>query len=567
MDFQTSQNNFDYNHPLRPPSVVMKLDRLGSFHQTRLSFARRLIDDLKCQNCKIDIHKWNIDYNGIGSAIIKIALKNETLSLVIFCHSISDEERTDRVIAEKWDMTFSLFRGIPNKNELNQLSKNLKIQESGRHNSKQLTLSRANKSQRIFEKVLNDLSVGKQPSKKLINEVGYLIRTTAVYGNGKFGIGDFSNNDGSNFLEKPFQAEMLTVYLVRYFSIKLINFLAKKKGGKKSVTLSKHLTKHLGVGNATGLGMAPFLVNHQELIHQWIYNREKALSRVFSIKRLDKKTQNKIIDYIHQAFKYSSQWKVDDKLQSKKIEELNLDLKKILQNENLTKLLNFSYPIKKFFDFFKDDITLETQEILNSIFIEPFPELLEDLVNNMGVEEKKSVLIGYTVNDVLEIIKNNFNWALKIDTTKPEENYCFWYTSQTKLEPRLGITKKDTGIEKQLPFDIAHQIKQAVNILNKLPSNMTAAEVMINQPELRNIIKRIIINKSMPYSEIQNNLIGKNMKPIDILRCKLSFFGASKFDPKSNLWTRITLFQGAPLPNELWKTNVNDWLFPNLSNV
>ncbi len=567
MDFHTSQNKLDYNHPLRPPSEVMKLDRLGSFHQTRLSFARRLIDDLKYQKCKIEIDQWNIDFNGIGNAIIKIALKNETLSLVIFCHSISDEERTDRVIAEKWDMTFSLLRGIPNKHELNKLSKNLKIQESGRHNSKQLTLSRANKSQRIFEKVLTDLSVGKQPSEKLINDVGYLIRTTAVYGNGKFGIGDFSNKDQSIFLEKPFQAEMLTVYLVRYFSIELINFLAKQKGGKNSVTLSKHLTKHLGVGNATGLGMAPFLVNHQELIHQWIYNREKALSRVFSIKRLDKKTQNKIIHYINQAFKYSLQWKVDDKLQSKRIKELNLDLKKILQNEKLTKLLNFHYPIKRFFDFFKNDITLETQEILNSIFIEPFPKLIKDLINNMGAEEKKSVLIGYTVNDILEIIKDNFNWAIKIDTTKPEENYCFWYTSQTKLEPRLGIAKKDAGIEKQLPFDIAHQIKKAVNILNKLPSNMTAAEVMINQPELRNIIKRIIINKSMPYSEIQNNLIGKDMKPIDILRCKLSFFGASKFDPKSNLWTRITLFQGAPLPNELWKTNVNDWLFPNLSAV
>ena len=57
------------------------------------------------------------------------------------------------------------------------------------------------------------------------------------------------------------------------------------------------------------------------------------------------------------------------------------------------------------------------------------------------------------------------------------------------------------------------------------------------------------------------------MKPIDILRCKLSFFGASKYDPKSNLWTRITLFQGAPLPNELWKKNIKHWLFPNLSNV
>ncbi len=567
MDFQNSHNNLDYNHPMRPPSEVMNLDRLGSFHQTRLSFTRRLIDDLKFQESKIEIHQWNIDYNGIGSAIIKIALKKKTLSLVIFCHSISDEERTDRVIAEKWDMTFSLFRGVPTKHELNQLSKNLEIQEAGRHSLKQLTLSRANKSLRIFEKVLNDLSVGKQPSEKLINDVGYLIRTTAVYGNGKFGIGDFSNNEGFNFLEKPFQAEMLTVYLVRYFSIELINFLAKKKGGKKSITLSKHLTKHLGVGNATGLGMAPFLVNHQELVHKWIYNRETALSRVFSIKRLDKRTQNKIINYIHQALKYSLQWKVDDKLQSKKIEELNLDLKKILQSKELTKLLNFHYPIKRFFDFFKDDITLETEEMLNSIFIEPFPELLEDLINNMGAEEKKSVLIGYTVNDILEIIKDNFNWAIKIDTSKPEENYCFWYTSQTKLEPRLGITKKDAGIEKQLPFDIAHQIKQAVNTLNKLPSKMTAAEVMINHPELRNIIKRVIINKSMPYSEIQNNLIGKDMKPIDILRCKLSFFGASKYDPKSNLWTRITLFQGAPLPNELWKKNINDWLFPNLLNV
>ena len=141
MSFQNTTSNLDYNHPIRSPSTVMKLDRLGSFHQSRLSFTRRLIDDLTYQKSKIEIYQWDIDNSGIGSAIIKIALKKETLSLVIFCHSISDEERTDRVIAEKWDMTFSLFRGIPNKNELNQLSKNLIIQESGRHNSKQLTLS------------------------------------------------------------------------------------------------------------------------------------------------------------------------------------------------------------------------------------------------------------------------------------------------------------------------------------------------------------------------------------------------------------------------------------------
>ena len=126
MSIQNTQNNLEHNNHIRNPSEVMKLERLGSFHQTRLSFTRRLIDDLKYQQSKIEIHQWNIDKNGIGSTIIKIILKNEILSLIVFCHSISDEERTDRVIAEKWDMTFSLFRGIPDKKELDQLSKNIK---------------------------------------------------------------------------------------------------------------------------------------------------------------------------------------------------------------------------------------------------------------------------------------------------------------------------------------------------------------------------------------------------------------------------------------------------------
>jgi len=41
------------------------------------------------------------------------------------------------------------------------------------------------------------------------------------------------------------------------------------------------------------------------------------------------------------------------------------------------------------------------------------------------------------------------------------------------------------------------------------------------------------------------------MLPIDILRCKLAFFGASRFDPRSDRWVRISLFQGLPYPDEL----------------
>lgn len=65
-----------------------------------------------------------------------------------------------------------------------------------------------------------------------------------------------------------------------------------------------------------------------------------------------------------------------------------------------------------------------------------------------------------------------------------------------------------------------------------------------------------------PYAEIQDNLMAADCRPIDILRSKLAYFGASKFDPKSDLWTRITMYQGAPLPDELDRADADNWCFP-----
>ena len=567
MNIYQSKINFNDDFPLRHPADVMKLDRLGSFHQTRLSFSRQLIDELISNNWKTEIIKWNINSIGTGNAVIKISSKQRIYSLVVFCHQINDDERSDRVIAEKWDMTFSLFLGIPSKEELDEMSKNLKIQELGRHLPKQLTLSRANKSVRVFNSVLNNLSEGKQPDKKMINNIGYLVRTTAVYGNGKFGIADYLPETNDNPLNKPFQAEMLTVYLIRYFSIELVNYLAKEKGKDKSITLSNEISKHVGVGNATGLGMAPFLINHQKLIHKWIQARETAISRVLSIKKLSTYNQTKIFNLIERAYLYTTQWNVDDVIQFKRINVLRKELKDISNNKSLNDLLNNDYPLQNVYLHFINKISIETQEILNSIFIEPFPELLDDLTNEMGTDEQNTVAIGYKVNELIKIIKDKYSWALKIDITKPDENFYFWYTSQAKLEPRLGATQIDHGKEKQLPFDIPQQVQNALKILTKLPDDMTGAEAMILHPEIRNIIKRVIINENFPFSEIQNNLVGKKVRPIDLLRCKLSFFGATKYDPKSNLWTRITLFQGAPLPHQLQEENATEWLFPYLVNA
>ena len=52
-----------------------------------------------------------------------------------------------------------------------------------------------------------------------------------------------------------------------------------------------------------------------------------------------------------------------------------------------------------------------------------------------------------------------------------------------------------------------------------------------------------------------------------MLRAKLAFFGAAKFDPRSTLWTRITLYQGAPLPDEIRNPDADDWWLPVMEEV
>ena len=87
-------------------------------------------------------------------------------------------------------------------------------------------MSRANKSVRLFEYVADCLSKGLQPDINEINKVGYLLRTTAVYVSGKFGLSDFANTKEVTDFNQPFRAEMLSVYIIREFSVELVEHLS-----------------------------------------------------------------------------------------------------------------------------------------------------------------------------------------------------------------------------------------------------------------------------------------------------------------------------------------------------
>jgi hypothetical protein len=98
--------------------------------------------------------------------------------------------------------------------------------------------------------------------------------------------------------------------------------------------------------------------------------------------------------------------------------------------------------------------------------------------------------------------------------------------------------------------------------MHSVDNDMLVGELVLAHPQFRHIIRRIQNTFKKPYSEVQDNLLDESMLPLNLLRFKLAFFGASKFDPKSELWTRICMYQGAPMPEHLSDSGFDDWYFP-----
>ena len=65
---------------------------------------------------------------------------------MVFSQHLEDARRTDRVIAEAWDLTFGLVEGEVDADLMEALAANVPLQEAGRQHPRLLVISRANKS-------------------------------------------------------------------------------------------------------------------------------------------------------------------------------------------------------------------------------------------------------------------------------------------------------------------------------------------------------------------------------------------------------------------------------------
>jgi len=545
---------------LRDPNIIMKLSRLGSFHQSRLSFLRSFLDEFKDWEYKNDL--FDLDENGFGTAIYSFKKKERVYSLICFANKISDEERSDRVIATKWDAAFTLHDGIPSKRDIERLKNEVPKQEVGRLSYKELTLSRANKSVRVFNHVVESLSNGQQPDLDLLSKVGYLYRTTAVYGSGKFGLADRFRIKNREEINGPFRLEMMLVYLVRQFTFDQVNHVAKFKNPKTAVKLDSSICKNLGIGNSTGLGMAPFIVNHPTLLNNWIMSREIALKEIREIKKVNENEIKIFNNSLKNSIKNITTWNTDSEYQLKKINSLLNNIQKFLIF--IEKEFNFEidYPFNEIYLWLEQNTCEECTEYVVSLMLEPFDRIVKPLISKMSSDEDQYFTIPTyrTVEDLRNIIEKRYPNILKINFEKKENNKNFWFISKNKEEPRYADRFEENGSELEQPLAIARDIKKLYEVLLVSKNSLTIDKFLIENSDLRHVVRRAFIIEKFPYSEIQDNTIGEEVIPIDMLRLKLSFFGALKFDPRSDKWLRICMFQGAPLPIDL-KNFDQQWVY------
>ena len=544
----------------RDPKEIMKLSKLGSFHQSKLSFLRSFIREFHDWHFKREI--CDLDSNGYGTIVYSVSKHDRTYSLVCFANELDDSERSDRVIATKWDAAFVLHDGIPTQDDIERLRNNVPKQEVGRCSYKELTLSRANRSVRLFNHVIDSLSQGKQPDLKLINEVGYLYRTTAVYGSGKFGLADRYRIKDRSEINGPFRLEMMLVYLVRQFTFDQVNHVAKEKNPESAVELDKDIARSLGIGNSTGLGMAPFIINHPSLLHQWIFAREEALKQIREIKSVTKEQLQLFIKCLNQSEINLEDWNTESEYQLQKIAKLKSDI--IYLKDNYLAKINIEdeFIWNKLYNWVESNLSDEGIELVVSLMMEPYDEIINPLVTQMSSNEESYFEIpgARSTTDLKEIIENSYSNIIEIDFSKDLENENFWFISKNKEEPRIANRFEEEGSDLEQPLAIARDIKDLHIRLNNLEAQQTVAEFLSNNNDLRHIVRRCFIIEKLPYSEIQDNSIGSNLVPIDMLRLKLSYFGAQKFDPRSDKWLRICMYQGAPLMEEIHNSH-DSWMY------
>ena len=213
--------------------------------------------------------------------------------------------------------------------------------------------------------------------------MGYLYRTTAVYGSGKLGMADWEKvREKHQDFARPFAGEMFVCLMLRNFSLLQVEHIARHKTPDTFNPMKPEIKRYFGIGNSTGLGMAPYLVNHPLLINQWVEMRELALARVRALGSVNQQVRETISQLIDRSAQHTLETLTEDEWQTnnnKAVIEDMACLKSRIESgfDSWNELVEYS----------EQHCSLQGQEMLVSCMLEIYPELVDELEDFHSAEE------------------------------------------------------------------------------------------------------------------------------------------------------------------------------------
>lgn len=539
------------------PEAFMRPERLATLPPTRLSASRALVNRMSRERWRIEIVRFDIDDRARGDALYRVHAPGRTFDFMVFSFEPKLEGRTGRIIGTDWDMMGALVEGEAGEAETRATRAEFPKLYAGRATPGSLVWCRSNRSLRLFDHVIERLASGRQPDVDELWRVGYLMRNTGLDGNGTFGTRSYLALEDDHPLRGPYQAQMLSAYLMREFSFDLAEHLARL-ANPGAVRLDADLKRLLGLGNGSALGLVFFANNHPALLDRWLTLRFAAVAEARARpavpggaewNRAAELLERAIAFYDEDPFRYHSftpAATVADGLR------------------RIAKAMAGTEPPRTFGALVDAaaEVGPDAVEVGNAILLELRPEATDAWLRYQPVDETLTRRPAQRVGELRQLLDREYAWTGRFDLADPAQRRFRWYKSRDAEEPRRGpVEEVPEGFEWAL--DLPGDVQRLARALRDEPADRTVGEFLAAHPAERATVQRVQGLAGRRYHSPHMNMLAGDFTPAHVVRLMNSaFHGLDKTVDGLGRNVLGLLFHGAPVATDLAAGSAADWIYP-----
>lgn len=534
---------------MRPADELMRVESLKCFKASRLSFAdmfgRRMIE----RGWKIRLLRGEVDDNGAGKFVYDVEAEGRRMTYIARAYPWDGIEKVGRrADGALRDMFGALFVGAASDERIEKEFATFDVKAEGemRTTADVIGWTPANRSSRHFDAVVDALAAGNQPEM----DFAYLMRNGGFQSSGRNGSVSFHGIPLDHPLSHPFYADMFAIYLVRIFSIDLVNAIARRRH-PDAAQLDRSIARNLGIGNSSGQGMCVALQRWPHWVATWVVVRELALafSKSQPISNGARERMRAAITHVIAIYKASDP-QVEDYVTPN--EEVIANLETIDGWVAETDAGSWNEVAERVAATFDG----ETREQFNSLLIDLEPEFCDAIAPwlRTGSIRKRNFDPRMTVSRLREILRRNYSWALQYDRTLVSTHQCFWYHSEDNGEQRRGERVIDPHEEFESFIDHIGLVQRLASVLTAYDEDTRMGDVVLDHPDLHYAISRVQYLEGIPYVEIRDSIAHRDFIPAELIKFYHACLGMRGATPLSIRYVRGTFFQAEPLPQDLSET-------------